>query len=56
MLCPKTWVLTQPKSLGIESPPKPTKNLGPTEILQSEAELEVWGIKIKHKDAQGNYP
>jgi subtilisin-like proprotein convertase family protein len=28
----------------------------PTEILQSEAELGVWGIKIKHKDAQGNYP
>jgi hypothetical protein len=28
MLCPKTWVLKQPKSPGIESPPKPTKNLG----------------------------
>jgi hypothetical protein len=21
-----------------------------------EAELEVWGIKIKHKDARGKYP
>jgi hypothetical protein len=29
MLCPKTWVLKQPKSSGIESPPKPTKDLGP---------------------------
>jgi hypothetical protein len=29
MLCPKTWVLKQAKSLGIETPPKPTKNLGP---------------------------
>jgi hypothetical protein len=28
----------------------------PTEILQSEAEFRVWGIKIKHKDARGNYP
>jgi hypothetical protein len=28
----------------------------PTEILQSEAELGVWGIKIKHKDAWSNYP
>jgi hypothetical protein len=25
-------------------------------ILQSEAELRVWGIKIKHKDARSNYP
>jgi hypothetical protein len=32
------------------------KTYDPTEILQSEAELEVWGIKMKHKDAQGNYP
>jgi hypothetical protein len=29
MLCPKTWILKQPKSPGIESPSKPTKNLGP---------------------------
>jgi hypothetical protein len=29
MLCLKTWVLKQPKSPGIESPPEPTKNLGP---------------------------
>jgi hypothetical protein len=28
----------------------------PTEILQSEAEFEVWGVMIKNKDAQGNYP
>jgi hypothetical protein len=28
----------------------------PNEILQSEAEFGVWGIMIKHKDAQGNYP
>jgi hypothetical protein len=21
-----------------------------------KAEFEVWGVKIKHKDAQGNYP
>jgi hypothetical protein len=29
MLCPKTWVLKQPKSSGIKSPPKPNKNLRP---------------------------
>jgi hypothetical protein len=29
MLCPKTWVLKQPKSPGTETPPEPTKNLGP---------------------------
>jgi hypothetical protein len=28
MLCPKTWVLKQTKSPGIESPPNSTKNLG----------------------------
>jgi hypothetical protein len=28
MLCPKTWVLKQNKSPGIESPPYSTKNLG----------------------------
>jgi hypothetical protein len=28
MLCPKTWVLKRTKSLGIESPPNSTKNLG----------------------------
>jgi hypothetical protein len=28
----------------------------PTEILQSEAEIEVSGVMIKHKDARGNYP
>jgi hypothetical protein len=28
----------------------------PTEILQSEGEFGVWGIKIKHKDTWGNYP
>jgi hypothetical protein len=28
----------------------------PIEILQSEAEFGVLGIKIKHKDAQGIYP
>jgi hypothetical protein len=29
MLCPKTWVLKQPKSPRIELPPASTKNLGP---------------------------
>jgi hypothetical protein len=28
----------------------------PTEILQSKAKFEVWGVKIKHKDAQDIYP
>jgi hypothetical protein len=28
----------------------------PTEILESEAEFGVWGVKIKHKDAQDIYP
>jgi hypothetical protein len=28
MLCPKTWVLKQTKSPGIESPPNSTKNQG----------------------------
>jgi hypothetical protein len=32
------------------------KTLSPTEILQSEAKFGVWGVKIKHKDARGNYP
>jgi hypothetical protein len=32
------------------------KTKDPTEILQSEAELEVWGIKINHKAARCNYP
>jgi hypothetical protein len=32
------------------------KTYGPTKILQSEAEFKVWGVKIKHKDARGNYP
>jgi hypothetical protein len=28
----------------------------PIEILESEAKFGVWGVKIKHKDAQGIYP
>jgi hypothetical protein len=32
------------------------KTYVPTEILQSEAKFGVWGVMIKYKDAQGNYP
>jgi hypothetical protein len=28
----------------------------PPETLKSKAKSRVWGVKIKHKDAQGSYP
>jgi hypothetical protein len=56
MLCPKTWVLKWTKSSWIKSKPSSTKNLGSNRNPSIGGWIRSLGVKIKHKDAQGNYP
>jgi hypothetical protein len=56
MLCPKTWALNELNRRELNRNRALPKVRVPTKILQSEAEFGVWGVMIKHKDAQGNYP